>query len=130
MKMPFIALASIFVLLACHTGQNSQREVIRETREKRKAPIILTAKQDNFYFNLRRNNFFDYYGLKLGVAKAELYAGTYQLKGDTILLAFQNSYQPGDLTGKGLIDRRHNQVILFSRDTAQNRKLEILMDNQ
>jgi hypothetical protein len=116
--------------MACATFERSTgREVRKETKEKRKSPIVLTAKEGNYYLNLRQNKFFDYYGKKMGVTKADLYAGVYEIKGDSLFLAFQNDYQPGDLIGKGLIDRTSNQVILFAKDPAQNRKLGIILEN-
>jgi hypothetical protein len=125
-----LILGCFFLLIACGTFERSTgREVRKETKEKRKSPIVLTAKEGNYYLNLRQNKFFDYYGKKMGVAKDELYAGVYEIKGDSLFLAFQNDYQPGDLTGKALIDRSNNQVTLFAKDPAQNRKLGIILGN-
>jgi hypothetical protein len=120
-------ILSLFLFACAARDRSSAREVKKETREKRKAPIVLSAKDGNYYFNLRQNNFFEYYGVTLGVTKADLYAGSYEMKGDSLLLAFQNNYKPADLTGTGFIDRTNNQVVLISKDTSQNRKLGILL---
>jgi len=127
LKKQFV-LSCLIIALSCSTSDRSTgREVKKETRDKRKSPIVLAAKQENFYFNLRENNYFDYYGMTLGVAKAELYAGMYELKGDSLSMAFHNNHKPEDLTGTGFIDRARNQVVLLSKDTAHNRRLEIIL---
>jgi len=124
------AIVGLFYVLACSTpGRSSGREVKKETKDKRKSPIILTAKEGNYYINLRQNNFFDYYGLDSN-NKAQLYAGSYEFKGDSLMMAFYNNNQPGDLIGKGLVDKAANQLILFSKDAGKNRKMEILLGRQ
>ena len=127
----FALLGCLYLILSCSLFERSTgREVRKETKDKRKSPIVLAAKEGNFYLNLRENKFFDYYGMKMGVSKAELYAGVYEIKGDSLFLAFQDDYQPGDLTGKGLIDRTRNQIILFSKDPAQHRRLGIVPEGK
>jgi hypothetical protein len=118
-------------LIACSTPDHtSQREVIRDTRAKRSYPIILSAKDGNMFFNLHENNFFEFYGVKLGgIAKGAYYAGTYEREGDSLFLAFHNKYQPADLTTKGLIDKENNSLILFSTDTSMNRKMQLTTNN-
>ncbi len=117
----------LFLVLACSSPQRSTgREVKKETKDKRNAPIILAAKQGNYYLNLRKNNFFDYFGLDSATQKAQLYAGMYELKGDSLLLAFYNNYNPGDLTNVGWIDRAKNQVVLLAKDTAKNKRMDII----
>ena len=124
-----LLLICVLSLGACATrDRNSVRQVKKETKDKRKAPIVLSAKEGNYYFNLRQNNFFEYYGVTLGVTKADLYAGSYERKGDSLLLAFQNNYKPQDLTSMAYIDRVNRQVLLISKDTSQNRRLGILLE--
>lgn len=113
--------------LSCSTPERSSgREVKKETRDKRKSPIILTAKEGDYYLNLRQNNFFDYFGKDPASNKADLYAGTYKIEGDSLLLGFYNNYQPADLTSMGYIDKANNLLILFSKNPSRNRKMQIL----
>lgn len=112
--------AAIATVTACSAPNSTAKEVKRETANQRKAPVVLSAKLGDQYFHLRQENFFDYLEGK------ELYAGTYTQKGDSLLLGFHNSYQPGDLTGKGLIDRQGGILILFSKDVARHRRLAIV----
>jgi hypothetical protein len=120
----FIGILSFF---SCSTPErSSSREVKKETRDKRKSPIILTAKEGDYYLNLRQNNFFDYFGKDPSSNRADLYAGTYKIEGDSLLLGFYNNYAPQDLTSMGYIDRKNNLLTLFSKDQTKNRKMQIL----
>ena len=123
----FIFFCVLFVFACSSPERSTGREVKKETRDKRKSPIILMAKQGDYYLNLRENKFFDYFGLDSASNKAELYAGTYELKGDSLLLGFYNNYQPADLTNTGVVDRPHNLVILIAKDPVKNRRMEILV---
>ena len=123
------SLLFIFIIsaLSCTTPEkSSSREVKKETRDKRKSPIVLTAKEGDYYLNLRQNNFFDYFGKDPASNKADLYAGTYKIEGDSLLLGFYNNYAPQDLTNMGYIDRKNNLLTLFSKDPSKNRKMQIL----
>lgn len=125
-------LAGICLLMsfACSTPDRaSGREVKKDTKDKRKSPVVLTARQGNYYINLRENDFFDYYGLDT-TNKVQLYAGTYELKGDSLMMAFYNNHQPGDLIGKGFIDKANNWLILFAKDATKNRKMQIISANK
>jgi hypothetical protein len=127
-RIPVSFILCFFIVSCTIRDRSSVREVKKETKEKRKEPVILSAKEGNYYFNLRENNFFEYYGKTLGVTKAELYAGSYQKKGDSLMLAFQNNFKPADLTNSAYIDRTNKQLILISKDTSQNRKLAIILE--
>ncbi len=124
----FVFLAGF---LACSAPERStSREVKKETRDKRKSPIVLTAREGDYYLNLRQNNFFDYFGKDPASNKADLYAGTYKIEGDSLLLGFYNNYAPSDLTNMGYIDKSHNMLTLFSKDPSKNRKMQILFGAQ
>src|SRR6476620_12522145 len=131
MNRPFTWCILLFIVMllsfSCSTPErSSSREVKRETRDKRKSPIVLTAKEGDYYLNLRQNNFFDYFGKDPSSNRTDLYAGTYKIEGDILLLGFYNNYQPADLTSIGYIDRTNNLLTLFSKDPSKNRKMQIL----
>jgi hypothetical protein len=117
-----------FSLSHCSTSDRATgREVKKETRDKRKSPIILTAKQGDYYMNLRENHFFDYFGLDSATNKAQLYAGNYEIKGDSLLMGFYNNHRPADLTNTGLFDRARNQLVLIAKDESKNRRMDIIL---
>lgn len=124
---PLFAGLCLVLLFACSTPERSSgREVRKDTKDQRKAAVVLVAKQGNDYLNLRENNFFDYYGLDT-TNRAALYAGSYAFKGDSLMLAFYNNNKPADLIGKAWVDRIHHQLILLARDPSRNRKMAIVM---
>ena len=125
----WLAGGCLLFVFACSTSRGrTSREVKKETSDKRKSPTILVARQGDFYLNLRQNNSFDYFGLDSATKKAGLYAGSYELKGDSLSLGFYNNFKPADLTNMGFVDRAKKQVVLLAKDTAHNRRMEIITE--
>jgi hypothetical protein len=116
-----------FILLSCATTSTS-KEVKQETKEKRDLPVRFYAKaadpSKNYFINLRTNDFFDYHD-EGTEARDQLYAGTYSIKGRSLVLAFQNNHYPDALTGEATIDTVKKQIILLAKDPAQNRRMII-----
>ena len=122
--MRILYFSALLFLASCGvTGDSSQAEVKKETKEKRKAPIVFAAKSGNFVFNLRNNDVFDYFG------PGELYAGTYVRNGDSILLGFHNNHKPAELNGRGFINNASKELLLASDDPTKHRRLTILLGN-
>jgi hypothetical protein len=122
--MRILYFAALVLLASCGVTESStQNEVKKETRDKRKAPIIFAAKSGNYFFNLRNNDFFDFYG------PGELYAGTYVRKGDSILLGFHNNHKPPELNGRAFINNASKEFLLASDDPSRHRRLTILLGN-
>jgi hypothetical protein len=121
----FGLVSGIAILLSCSAPERSTgREVKKETSDKRKAALLLSAEQEHSFFNLREGNFFEYYGAM--PTGADYYAGIYDRKGDSLFFSFHNNYQPQDLTGKGFIDKVQKKVLLFSKNAGQTRSLTII----
>ncbi len=85
----------------------------------------MSAQGMGYTLNLRDQNFFDFQGRGPDESGSSLYAGTYERKGDSLLLGFHNNYKPMDLTGTGMINRTNNTVTLFSKDPSKHRMLTI-----
>ena len=111
--------------LACSTTQKTGKEVENETKDKLKYAVITTAAGDGYTLHLRENDFFDFQGKGATESNSNLYAGTWQKRGDSLFLAFHSNYQPGDLTGSGRFDLPNNLIILFSKDISRHRRLVI-----
>jgi hypothetical protein len=130
MAQRLVLLALVLTWTSCSTPEKSSgKEVKTETKDKRKAPIIFSAKQGDYYFNLHDNAFFDYFGTSGILTKTELYAGTYTRKGDSLLLGFHNNFQPEDLTGKAYFERSTNTLVLLSKIPAQNRRMPVILND-
>lgn len=119
MKQLILLLCVAMLATACASNRDTAKEVKKETSEQRKAPVVLAAKTGDQSFNLRQYNFFDY------TEGGQLYAGTYNMKGDSVMLGFHNNFKPEDLIGKGLVDRPGGVLVLFSKDAARHRRLSI-----
>jgi hypothetical protein len=119
MKQLFLLFCVTVLAAACATNRDTAKEVKKETAQQRKSPLVLAARSGDQSFNLRQFNFFDY------TEGGQLYAGTYSMKGDSVMLGFHNNFKPEDLIGKGLVDRQDGTVILFSKDGNRHRRLAI-----
>lgn len=113
----------LLFLISCGATATNQSQVKKETKEKRKAPVIFAAKSGSFFFNLRNNDYFDYYG------PGELYAGTYVRKGDSLLLGFYNNHKPIELNGMAFINNASKELVLISDDSSKHRRMAILLGN-
>jgi hypothetical protein len=119
-------IVMVIFLASCSTVfDQTSREVEKETREKRKLNVLLSAKGGGYTINLRENNFFDYHGRAETETSSFLFAGTYERKGDSLLLAFHNNYKPEDLTGLGKIDEGRKTLVLLSREFGRDRQMVI-----
>lgn len=116
------------ILLSCSTTSSTSKEVKKDTKDKRDLPVLFYAKAadpaKNYFINLRADSFFDYHD-KGTDAKDQLYAGTYTIKGNTLVLAFQNNYHPAGLTDRATIDTVKKEIVLLAEDPSQNRKMRI-----
>jgi len=116
LRTAFLYIA--LTLAACSSGKIA-REVKKDTEEKLKSPVTLTAKGGDYTFNLHENSFFDYQG------RSQFYAGTFKQEGDTLMLAFHNNHKPEDLIGKALMRRNEGRVVLLAKEASDNRVLLI-----
>ena len=65
------------------------------------------------YFDIRENNFFEYYRQLFDSIKNSRYTGRYQKSGDTFLLEFYDKKGIDILGRKALIDSNLNQIFFF-----------------
>jgi hypothetical protein len=114
------AAVPLLIVLSC---ASTRKEAKHETKEKRDLPVLYFGKaadgKSDYFINLRTNRSFDYH------EGNDLYPGTYEIKGTTLNLAFQDARSPEDLTGKGLIDTEKKEIILLSKTPASNRRMII-----
>ena len=121
----FLLTSLILWNVACSTNRKTGKEVENETKDKLKYAVITTAVGEGYTLHLRESAFFDYQGKGPTESNSNLYAGTWQKRGDSLFLAFHSNFQPTDLTGSGKFDMPNNLIILFSKDFTRHRKLVI-----
>ena len=119
----------IIILASCTVPDKASLEVMRQTRKLKKSPVILRAynygKVTNDKLELRENNSFTYQSHVLGTQKIAFYAGTFDKIDDTLILNFHNGHMDSLWTGKAVVDRIANSIILISKDSSSNKQLMI-----
>lgn len=126
---PGLAILLAILILYSSCNRSTSKEVQKETREQRKTALVFTALSTDpasvYTFELRQNNFFDYFGKTGSNKNFDLYAGTYQWEKDTIFLAYYNNHKPDGLNGKVWVDTIQKKLIMLSNDPARNRPMTI-----
>lgn len=75
--------------------------------------FISVADMNDSYFDIRENNFFEFYKMLFDSVKNTRYPGTYTFKGDTMILKFYDKKGQDLLGKKALVATRKNQIIFF-----------------
>ncbi len=75
--------------------------------------FISVADMNDSYFDIRENNFFEFYKMLFDSVKNTRYPGKYSLKGDTMILHFYDKKGPHFLGSKALVASGKNQIIFF-----------------
>jgi hypothetical protein len=79
----------------------------------------------NDHLKLRANNSFTYSSNIRGSQKIVYYAGTFDQKGDTLLLNFHNNHKDSLWTGKAVIDKAANTITFLAKDATANKEMVI-----
>lgn len=107
MKRVFFA-AFLLVFAAC-AGSRERRFQASNVIAKYKA----VADNNDIYFELRENNFFEFYMKLFDSVKNTRYAGTYSMKGDTLLLRFYNKEGAKLIGSKALQTEGKKEIVFF-----------------
>jgi hypothetical protein len=71
------------------------------------------ADMNDSYFEIRENNFFEFYRQLFDRVKNTSYPGKYELKGDTLYLKFYDKKGKELLGNKAVIHETKNEIIFF-----------------
>lgn len=71
------------------------------------------ADMNDSYFEIRENNFFEFYRQLFDSVKNTSYPGRYELKGDTLYLEFYDKKGKELLGNKAVIHESKNEIIFF-----------------
>lgn len=71
------------------------------------------ADMNDSYFEIRENNFFEFYRQLFDSVKNTSYPGKYQLKGDTLHLTFYDKKGKELLGSKAVIRETKNEIVFF-----------------
>ena len=113
--MKYIVLA-VIVFLALHACSPS----LRFNKDKAAfdaSPVIRSFKSvadmNDSYFELKENNFFEFYRQLFDSLKNTSYPGKYELKGDTLHLQFYDKKGKELLGSKAVIRETKNEIVFF-----------------
>ena len=65
------------------------------------------------YFDIRENNFFEFYRQLFDSIKNTSYPGKYTMNGDTLILNFYNKKGVALLGSKALINKTKKEIVFF-----------------
>jgi hypothetical protein len=71
------------------------------------------ADMNDSYFEIRENNYFEFYRQLFDSVKNTSYPGKYELKGDTLHLKFYDKKGKELLGSKAVIRERKNEIVFF-----------------
>lgn len=75
------------------------------------------------YFDIRENNFFEFYRQLFDSVKNTRYPGKYSLQGDTMLLKFYDKKGYEMLARKAYIDRQKKEIVFFDKYPGIRKRL-------
>ena len=75
------------------------------------------------YFDIRENNFLEFYRQLFDSVKNSRYPGKYSLQGDTMLLYFYDKKGYDLLGKKAYIDKEKKEIIFFDQYPGVRKKL-------
>lgn len=71
------------------------------------------ADMNDSYFEIRENNYFEFYRQLFDSVKNSSYPGRYELKGDTLHLSFYDKKGKDLLGSKAVIRETKNEIVFF-----------------
>ena len=113
--MKYIALLMVICLTAASCGPSAR---FRRDKAAFESSAVLrsfksVADMNDSYFELRENNYFEFYRQLFDSVKNSRYPGKYQLQGDTLLLSFYDKKGKKMLGSKAVIREKKNEIVFF-----------------
>ncbi len=109
----FIPLSFICICISCSPGAKFNKD-----KKQFDAAVVVksfkaVADMNDSYFDIRENNFFEFYRQLFDSVKNTRFPGKYTLKGDTMLLHFYNSKGKELLGSKALVLDEKKEIVFF-----------------
>ncbi len=106
----------VLVLLgavSCSNEYKFNRDKAAFESSKVKMSFVSVADMNDSYFELKENNFFEFYRQLFDSVKNTRYPGRYTQQGDTLFLKFYNKKGKDLLGNKAVINEKKKQIIFF-----------------
>jgi len=108
-----IALLLAFTALSCSPNYKFNRDKAAFEASKVKMSFVSVADMNDSYFELKENNFFEFYRQLFDSVKNTRFPGKYTQQGDTLFLKFYDKKGKDLLGTKAVINEQKKQIIFF-----------------
>ena len=113
MKFFLIALLSTIIVNSCSPAIKFSNDKPLFEASKVKMSFKSIADLNDSYFELKENNFFEFYHQLFDSIKNTSYPGKYSKKGDTLFLQFYNKKGLQLLGSKAVVNEKKKQIVFF-----------------
>ncbi len=100
-------------VIACSPAQLFKKDKALFDASKVTRSFTSVADMNDAYFDIRENNFFEFYRQLYDSLKNSSYPGKFSRSNDTLILDFYDKKGKKILGGKAIIDEEKNQIRFF-----------------
>ena len=122
MKFLLSALSVLIIFSCSPSNKFSKDKTLFETSKVQRSFKSIADLNDS-YFDIKENNFFEFYRQLFDSVKNTRYPGKYTKIGDTLFLEFYNKKGLKLLGRKALIDERKKEIVFFEHYPGIKKKL-------
>ncbi len=122
MKFLLSALSVLIIFSCSPSNKFSKDKTLFETSKVQRSFKSIADLNDS-YFDIKENNFFEFYRQLFDSVKNTRYPGKYTKTGDTLFLEFYNKKGLKLLGRKALIDERKKEIVFFEHYPGVKKKL-------
>ncbi|MEP6711440.1 MAG: hypothetical protein ABJA37_03440 [Ferruginibacter sp.] len=116
-------LVSCIVFFSCSSSNKFNKDKPLFEASKVQMSFKSVADLNDSYFEIKENNFFEFYRQLFDSVKNTRYPGKYTKVGDTLFLEFYNKKGLELLGSKAIIDERKKEIVFFDHYPGVKKKL-------
>ena len=109
----FTAMLCIIALAACAASSKFKKDEAAFNASKTISSFKAIADLNDSYFDIKENNFFEFYHQLFDSVKNTRYPGKYSKHGDTLYLTFYNKKGVSMLGNKAIIHAAKKEIVFF-----------------
>lgn len=113
MKILPVFFVFAILLAACSPAAKFRKDKNAFEASKITRSFRAVADMNDSYFEIRENNFFEFYRQLFDSVKNTSYPGKFSLKGDTMLLQFYDNRGKALLGSKAMIHKNGKEIVFF-----------------
>lgn len=113
MKYILLLTITISFVFSCSPAYKFNTDKAAFDASKIKMIFKSVADMNDSYFELKENNFFEFYRQLFDSIKNTSYPGTYTQKGDTLYLKFYDKKGLKLLGDKAIVREKKNEIVFF-----------------